>query len=56
MRIVCAWCGELLRTLTGSAIEGVSHGICHWCVKCWHATVEPVDDVWAMWQDEGGGD
>ena len=55
MVVVCAWCGETLRTLSGAVIEGVSHGICRWCVKCWHAVVEPVEgDPWALWQDTGG--
>ena len=54
MKIVCAWCGELLRTLEGCAVEGPSHGICRWCVFCWYAVVEPVDDPWELHQDVGG--
>lgn len=54
MLVLCAWCGKVLKA--GSALEGISHGICQWCVKCWFAVVEPVDDPWTLWQDLGGSE
>lgn len=57
MRVVCAWCGELLRVLSsGSAVGVVSHGVCRWCVRCWHARVEPLEanEVWSLHLDLGG--
>ena len=33
MRIVCAWCGKIIKEGTGEPDENVSHGICTKCAK-----------------------